>query len=169
MMISGVMVNGSMLSIPQSALRKLEFLAGDYSGTQTLYPPGGLAISYEASCSITREACERFVKVEFFAEVPGLGVESFTAFVTFSSAQGCYKMWLFSSHAEEPLHMTGDFTEGRLVMISEPWSMPWGLQRLRGTFTPHVDGSLEFLTELWSPDGYVKFRHTLFRRRVLDV
>ncbi|HTQ09568.1 MAG TPA: hypothetical protein VMI31_05810 [Fimbriimonadaceae bacterium] len=163
------MVNETMLAIPQGALRKLEFLSGDYSGVQTLYPPGGDVVSYNVSCCIAREACDRFVRIEFFGEVPELGVETFTAMVTFSAADSCYKMWLFSSRSEEPLHMKGELRDHGLVMISQPWVMPWGLQRLRSTFVPYIDGSFELLTELWSPDGYVKFRQTLFRRRALAL
>jgi hypothetical protein len=159
------MENATMIAIPQRALRRLEFLAGEYQGTQTLYPPGGKRVSYDAQCTVSREACERFVKIEFFAEVPQLGIESFTAFLTYSTRKDCYEMWLFSSSAEEPLHMSGDFDGRQLVMISDPWSMPWGLQRLRGTYTPHADGCFEYLAELWDPDGYTKFRRTVFHER----
>ncbi|HVT10904.1 MAG TPA: hypothetical protein VHE55_01450 [Fimbriimonadaceae bacterium] len=163
------MENASVLAIPQTALQRLEFLAGEYSGRQILYPPGGKSVSYDAYCTISREACERFVKVEFYAEIPEIGIESFTAFVTFSPRRGTYQMWLFSSSAEEPLHMTGDFRGRDLVLISEPWAMPWGLQRLRGTFTPRGNGDFEYLTELWTPDGYTRFRHSVFHRDSIDL
>lgn len=163
------MENAPVLAIPQTALRRLEFLAGEYSGRQTLYPPGGKAVSYNAYCTISRESCERFVKIELYSEIPGIGIESFTAFVTYSARRGCYQMWLFSSSAEEPLHMTGDFRGDELVLISEPWRMPWGLQRLRGTFTPRSDSSFEYLTELWAPDGYTRFRQSAFYRHSFDL
>jgi hypothetical protein len=160
-----VMENAAMPVIPQSALRRLESLAGEYVGIQTLHPPGGRSVSYPASCTISREACERFVKVEFFAEMPGMGIESFSSFLGYSSAKDCYQMWQFSSSSEEPLHMAGNFKGDQLIMISEPWSMPWGLQRLRGTYTPLSHGSFEYLAELWEPDGYARFRHTVFHLR----
>ena len=159
------MENGALLDIPRSALLRLEVFAGEYDGLQTLYPPGGQVVSFDAFCSVTREACDRFVKVEFYAEVPGLGIESSTAIATYSSSKRCYQMWLFSSLSEEPLYMTGNFNGSQLTMISEPWSMPWGLQRLRGTFTPRPDGSFDFLSELWELDGYVMFRSTHFKPR----
>jgi hypothetical protein len=156
------MENATIVAIPRRALQRLEFLAGEYIGRQTLYPPGGRRISYDAFCTASREACERFVKIEFYANVPNLGVESFTALLTYSSRKNCYEMWQFSSASDEPLHMTGDFKDDCLVLISDPWSMPWGLQRLRGTFTPYPDGRFEYLAEMWDPDGYSKFRHTVF-------
>jgi hypothetical protein len=153
------------VGIPQRALRRLEFLAGEYAGTQTLFPPGGKRISYDVFCTVTREACERFLKAEFFADIPGLGPESFTALFTFSPSKCSYQMWLFSSTAEEPLHMIGDFKGQQLIMVSDPWDMPWGLQRLRGTFTPNSNGDFEYLAELWEPDGYVTFKRTVLHRR----
>jgi hypothetical protein len=163
------MENATMLTIPRHALQRLEFLAGEYAGTQVLYPPGGKRVSYDAYCTVSREACERFVKVEFYAEIPDLGIESFTAFLTYSPSKECYQMWLFSSSAEEPLHMTGNFRGRQLIMTSDPWAMPWGLQKLRGTFTPSEDGSFEYLAELWEPDGYLKFRNTIFHQLPVRV
>ena len=157
------MENATIPVIPQRALRRLESLAGEYSGIQTLQPPGGCLVAYPAFCTVSREACERFVKVEFFAEIPDYGIESFTAFISYSASKDCYQMWQFSSSSEEPLRMTGNFVGEHLVMVSDPWSMPWGLQRLRGTFTPG-DRAFEYLAELWEPDGYIKFRHTIFNR-----
>lgn len=158
------MENVSAIAIPQAALRKLEFLAGEYSGSQTLHPPGGKSVTYDAFCTVSREACERFVKIEFYAEPPGMPVESFTTFITFSSRQSCYRMWQFSSSSEEPLQMEGNFKGNELVLISDPWSMPWGLQRLRGTFTPTDGGNFSYVAELWDPDGYNLFRETVLRR-----
>ncbi len=163
------MENATAVEIPRDALRRLEFLSGEYSGTQRLYPPEGKAVSYDAHCCISREACERFLKVEFIADVPDVGIESFTALATYSTSKACYQMWLFASTTEEPLHMAGNFKGRHLVMISDPWSMPWGLQRLRGTFTPMGEDSFEYVVELWEPEGYVVYKRSMFTRRHADV
>lgn len=168
-MLVGGMDNATLIRIPQQALMRLEFLAGEYTGTQTMQPPGGKAVSYEAVCTVSREVCERFLKIEFYAQIPEHGIETFTAFLTYSEKKNAYEMWLFSSAAEEPLHMTGDFKNRRLVMVSDPWLMSWGLQRIRGTFTAHPDGAFEYVTDLWEPDGYTRFRSTIFRKRPLSV
>lgn len=163
------MENGVLLAVPKQALLRLEFLVGDYTGVQTLYPPEGKVVSYPAWAQISREACDRFVKVEFYAEVPEMGIESFTSFLTYGSRKSCYQMWQFSSSSEEPLHLAGDFLGQQLVLVSDPWSMPWGLQRLRGTFSPYSEGSFEYLLERWEPDGYTKFRTTHFQRKSVDL
>lgn len=154
----------TVLAIPQQALRRLEFLVGEFVGEQTLYPPDRKHVRFLARCNGYREACERFTRVEFYAEIPSFGIETFTAFLTYSAKAEAYELWLFSSNSEEPLHMKGDFKGEQLVMISDPWSMPWGLQRLRGTYTPLPNGDFKYESELWEPDGYTLFRSVVFHR-----
>lgn len=163
------MENLPVLTIPQQALRRLEFLVGDFSGEQTLYPPEGMKLCYLAHCAGSREACDRFTKIEFYASVPEFGIESFTAFLTYSQKKEVYECWVFSSHSEEPLHMSGNFKGDQLVLVSDPWSMPWGLQRLRGTYTPYDNGDFRYETELWEPDGFTLFRTSTFHRSSVTV
>jgi hypothetical protein len=165
----GQMENMTMLEIPQQALRRLEFLVGEFSGEQTLYPPGKRRVQYQAYCSGVREACERFTKLDVYASVPNYGITSFTAFLTYSQKKEAYEMWMFSSTSEEPLHMVGNFKGEQLVLVSDPWSMPWGLQRLRGTYTPELNGDFRYESELWEPDGYVLFRSGVFHRSTVPV
>lgn len=83
--------------------------------------------------------------------------------MTWSEKLARYKMWLFNSTVEEPLILTGEFANDKLVMVSEPWHMPWGLQRMRCTFTALAGDGFEYFAELWEPDGYSKFRTVVFR------
>jgi hypothetical protein len=150
-------------SIPHERLSKVDFLLGDGWGVETLYPPSEAPVQFRSVFSGSWEPCERFIKLDFFANVPGLGEETYRALLTWSEKLACYKMWLFNSTGEEPLVLTGDFLRDKLVMISEPWHMPWGLQRMRCSFTAlEVDG-FEYFAELWEPDGYSKFRTVVFR------
>jgi hypothetical protein len=159
----------TMLAIPQRQLRRLEFLVGDFSGEQTLFPPDGGRVDYRVHFSGSREVCDRFTKLEFYADIPTYGIESFTALLTYSHNKEAYESWLFSSSSEEPLHMSGNFKGDQLVLVSDPWSMPWGLQRLRGTFTPYENGDFRYESELWEPDGYVPFRTGTYHRSVVTV
>lgn len=157
------MQNDVAAAFPREALQRLEFLVGDFAGEQTLFAPGEVVKRYNAVFRGRREACERFLEIDFFAEIPDIGMHSYSAFLTFSSSRLQYEMWLFSSTSEEPLHMVGDFdTRGRLVMVSDPWMMQWGLQRLRGTYIPEVEGRFDATIEIWEPDGYVLLRSTSF-------
>jgi hypothetical protein len=151
-------------SIPTQQLRQLEFIIGDFVGTETLYPPESSPVHFTAHVSGQWEVCERFVKIDFFADIPGVGVETFRAMITYSEAKSAYRLWVFAASQEEPVHMEGGFEADRLIFVSDPTPMVWGMQRLRYTFTPHADGSIELLGERWEPDGYAKYCTVTFRR-----
>jgi hypothetical protein len=150
-------------TIPAEQLRRLEFLLGESCGLQTLYPPEASPVQYTAHINGSWETCERFIKLDFFAEIPGLGVETFRALITYSEKMECYRLWAFASSQEEPVHMTGEFMGRKLVFVSDPTKMIWGLQRLRYTFASQRDGSVEMLGERWEPDGYAKYCSVVYR------
>src|SRR2546429_9798579 len=117
-------------AIPKDRLRKLDFMLGEASGYETLYPPGGSPVYFVVSYSASCEDCERFLKIDLFCDIPGFGIETFRALLSWSNAKECYQMWIFSATQEEPMHLQGDFDNTRLVLVSDPWPMPWGLQRM---------------------------------------
>jgi len=149
-------------SLPTDQLRRLQFLLGESTGLETLYPPDSAPVSFRAYVSGTWESCERFFKIEFYGDIPGFGAETFTALITYSEPKHCYRMWVFAASQEDPVHMTGNFTENRIVFVSDPTNMVWGMQRLRFTFT-HLDSGVELLGERWEPDGYAKYCSVVFR------
>lgn len=150
-------------SLPVHRLRRLEFMLGESAGLETLYPPEGLPVQFQSHVSAKWESCERFVVLDFYADIPGVGPETFHAMITFSNERCCYRMWSFEASHEEPMYMEGDFQGDQLVLLSDPTRMIWGFQRLRYTFTPHLDGCVEFLAERWEPDGYAKHSCVVFR------
>jgi hypothetical protein len=150
--------------IPGEQLRRLDFLLGESGGVETMYLPGQPPVQFRASIFGSREACDRFLRVEFYGEIPGFGPESFQALITYSETLFAYRMWLFSSVQETPAHLTGNFNDdGQLVLLSDPTAMPWGPERLRYTISPLSDGSVEVLGELWQLDGYAKYCSVIFR------
>jgi hypothetical protein len=150
-------------SIPVEHLRRLEFLLGEFSGLETLYPPARPPIQFQAHITGAWESCERFLMLSFFGEVPNYGPESFRMLVTYSVAHGCYRAWLFTASQEEPTHLSGDFDGVGLVLVSDPTDMDGGLQRLRYIITPRLDGTVEVRGDRWEPDGYAKYCTVSFR------
>jgi hypothetical protein len=135
----------------------VDFLVGEATGLETMYPPGSSPVQFHAYLHGSREECERFLKVDYYAEIPGIGIETFRAELTYSDKRDSYVMWCFSASQEEPAFMQGNFIGEDLIMVSEPWPMPWGLQRIRNTYRPLRDGGFQFISELWEPDGYAKY------------
>lgn len=149
-------------SLPTDQLRRLQFLLGESTGIETLYPPDAAPVTFRAYVSGSWESCDRFFKIEFYGDIPGFGAESFTSLITYSEQKHSYRMWVFAASQEEPVHLTGNFSENRLVFVSDPTNMVWGMQRLRFTFT-HLETGVELLGERWEPDGYAKYCSVLFR------
>ena len=149
-------------AIPVDQLRKLEFILGESEGLETLYPPEGPPVQFRANVFGQWESCERFVRFDFYANIPGIGIETFRALITYSRDMAAYRMWAFGASQEEPMHLTGNFEGTDLIFVSEPTPMIWGLQRLRFTLMPKSDGSVELLGERWEPHGYVKYCSVVF-------
>ena len=150
-------------SLPVDKLHRLEFLLGESAGLQTLYPPEVQPVQFNAHVSAKWERCDRYVVMDFYADIPTVGPETFHAMITFSEERQCYRLWSFEASQEEPMYMEGHFESDQLILRSDPALMIWGFQRLRYTFTPYTDGSVEFLAERWEPDGYAKHSSVVFR------
>lgn len=149
-------------SIPTLHLRQLDFLLGDGAGVESLYPPAGDPVYFKAFVSGSHEVCDRFVRVDYFADVPNYGTETFRALFTYSEELECFRCWAFSTQSEEPATFAGNFENGSLIMVSEPYRMPHGLQRLRQCFTPLASGGYFFLTERWDLEGWTKYCSVTF-------
>jgi hypothetical protein len=163
-MLPRVMSLPISVSLPIERLRELEFLVGEFVGLETLYPPDGGPVQFEAHITGTWETCDRFLQVDLYADIPTLATETLRVLLTYSETRECYRLWCFCASQEEPIHMTGNFDNlGSLVFLSDPTDMVWGLQRLRYTFKPYPDDTVELLGERWEPDGYAKYCSVVFR------
>jgi hypothetical protein len=151
-------------TIPASQLKRLDFLLGDLVGVETMYPPGLSPIQFRANFSGSREVCERFLNVDFFGNIPNVGVETFRAMITYSERLACYRMWIYSASQEEPVYLVGDFEGSRLTFVSEPTPMMWGMQRLRFSLEPLGDGSVDLLGERWELEGFVTYCSAILSR-----
>jgi hypothetical protein len=162
-MANQAMAQPISFALPLAKLKDLEFLIGESSGLETIYPPGSTPVQFKASLVGCWESCERFFKLDFFGDIPGIGVETFRALITYSESKECYRMWAFAASQEEPMHFLGNFEDGALIFLGDPSPMVWGLQRLRFTIKHCSDGSIDLLGERWEPDGYAKYCSALFR------
>src|SRR5438445_11318858 len=102
-------------NIPKQEIRRLEFLVGEFTSWQTLFPTNGDApVQYRSVVRAEREGCDRFLKLEQFSDVPGIGLISITALYGYNRRDGVYECYGFSSAHEEPLRMRGAWQEDRL-------------------------------------------------------
>lgn len=143
--------------LPKAELQKLEFLVGEFSSWQTLWPAGGKPpVQYRSVVRASREGCERFLRLEQFSDVPGLGFVSSTALFTFNRREAAFESYGFSSAHEEALRFRGNWEGASLVLVSKPVCGYGGLDRYRQILTPKGEERWDFVEERWEPSGYVK-------------
>ncbi len=150
------MADVSRIEFPIVHLQQLDFLLGDGAGVVSRYEAGEASAHFKGFVSGSRESCDRYVRVDYFADVPTWGVDTHRSLFTYSPGSGCYKCWSFSTESAEPAIFTGQFDQGSLIMISEPYETPQGLQRLRQSFTPLASGGYFYLRERWNLEGWTK-------------
>lgn len=138
-------------------LRALDFLIGEGMGPGIFYPPGRTATQFTGHLRVEREHSERFVRMEFFAMIPGCGPELVHSLITYSEELRCYRMWSYLQSAEDPMLMHGEFQGQKLVFLSDPTQMKSGIQKLRCEFSQVGEGIIEYCAELWTIDGYVPY------------
>jgi hypothetical protein len=142
---------------PREELKRLDFMVGEFSSWQTLWPTNKRPpVQYRSVVSAHREGCDRFLRLEQFSDVPGIGLVSSTALYTYNRRDAAYEAYGFCSALEEPLRFRGNWEGNRLVMVSNPVAGYGGLERFRQTLTPRGAERWDFLEERWEPEGYVK-------------
>ena len=143
--------------LPKEELKRLDFLVGDFSSWQTLWPAlDRPPVQYRSVVRAYREGCDRFLRMEQFSDVPGLGLVSSTVLYTFNRRDAAYEAYGFSSAYEEALRFKGHWEANRLILTSNPTSGYAGLQRFRHTLVPRGEDRWDFLEERWELNGYVK-------------
>ena len=144
-------------ALPREELRRLEFMVGEFTSWQTMFPDSDRTpVQYRSVLRAHREGCDRFLRMEQFSDVPGIGLVSTTSLFSFNSRDGVYQCYGFCSAHEEPLRYLGRWEAGRLIMISNPVAGYSGLNRFRQTITPKGQDRWDFLQERWDLTGFVK-------------
>ena len=143
--------------LPKEELKRLEFLVGEFSSWQTLWPANGKpSVQFRSVVRSYREGCDRFLRMEQFSDVPGIGQVSSTALYTFNRRDATYESYGFSSAHEEALRFKGNWEADRLVLTSNPVSGYGGLERFRHILIPHDRDRWDFIEERWELNGYVR-------------
>jgi hypothetical protein len=143
--------------LPREELKTLDFLVGEFSSWQTLWPANGRpTVQYRSVVRSFREGCDRFLRLEQYADVPHLGLVSSTLLYTFNRREAAYESYGFSSAHEEALRFRGGWEAGRLILTSNPICGYGGLERYRHTIFPKSAERWDFLEERWDLHGFVR-------------
>ncbi|MBI1757194.1 MAG: hypothetical protein HYR64_08830 [Fimbriimonas ginsengisoli] len=152
------------IRVPTAELAKLEFLVGDFTGIETLYPPGnGDPITLRSIISGEWDSRDRFMRLHFLGIIPDRIYRSQLWIITAREA-GDYGLWIFANDDHEPGMATGTIEDGSIVFTGQPRETEWGLQRFRFRYTREGTDTFSCLGEIWHPAGYRLFQSASYRR-----
>jgi hypothetical protein len=150
--------------IPCTALKRLEFLLGNYNGTQMMYPPDQSVIRSEVHTETVWETSDRYMRVEIFSRASTSVYDSMLGMIGYDADQAQYRMWIFARSQAEPMYLTGDFVDGSLILVSEPSTMLWGVKKLRYSLTPIGEDEFDMVGEYWTLEGWQRYCNSRMQR-----
>ena len=152
-------------AIPTAELAKLAFLAGEFTGTQEVFPPDG-SDPFFMRCVYCGEWApgDRFFRMQFVGLHPLMDHASSTNFVTFRRSQNRFRVWSFIPFWEEPLVGSAIFEGAEFVLTSPAPHFGEGITHVRIRFSPLDEGIFEILGEVLTPLGYARLLAATFRR-----
>jgi len=143
-------------NLPIEQLKRLDFLVGEFSSWHTMWPVGRSPVQFRSVVRAHREGCDRFLRMEQFSDVPGIGLVSSTEMFTFNRRESNFEAFGFSTaHEESLMKFHGGWEGDRLILTSTPARGYAGFERYRHTFTP-TEAGFDFLEERWDICGFVR-------------
>jgi len=138
---------------PAPELKKLEFLAGKYSGKGKMYVPGGAAVDWTMKDEGQWVLGGQFLRTVSKAEFPGVGAEDAVEMIGYDNRAKVFRLWRYSSMGGSPTEAEGKFDGARLVMLSKP-DASGGVYR--AMWEPKSGSQVYFLLEMKTGDKYEK-------------
>jgi hypothetical protein len=129
-----------------------------------MYPPDQPPIRFEVHSEADWETSDRFIRFELFCRASTSIFESMLGMIGYDPERNLYRMWTFSRSQAEPMYLAGGFDENRLIVVSEPSPMIWGIQRLRYTITPLEESGFDILGEYWTLEGWERYSTARMKR-----
>jgi hypothetical protein len=133
---------------PPKEMKAVEFLAGNWSGTET-YLFGGQKSEGKSQITSATALGGHFIRGQHKMSVEGMDMEGMHI-LGYSPEAKKYRAWWFDSMSNDVLEMEGDLKGNVLTMTSKPTPMP-GLPkpvRMRATWTNKSAKELDFRLEI---------------------
>lgn len=147
-------------------VKKLDFLAGNWSAEQKTYMPG----SNTAQTSPASVRCQwilqgRFLSYRYQTSFPGMGDYQGQLLFTYDPEAKTYRSWWFDSMSAQVSASEGNFEGSKLIMVSKPEEVPgMGIVSMRTTFEPKPNKEVYFLLEMKMGEKWEKMLEADFKR-----
>jgi len=151
---------------PPAEVKKLEFLAGNWSADQKVYMPGSTtAQTTSASVQCQWALQGRFMQYDYQSEFPDMGAMQGRLLLTYDPESKTYRSWWFDSMFSQSAVSEGNFEGSKLIMVSKPEEVPgMGVVSMRTTFEPKANREFYFLLEMKMGEKWEKMLEANFKK-----
>lgn len=135
---------------PDAELAKLNFLTGEFDQTDTYADPASNEkIEVKSKTSSKWVLSKRYVRSEYFGEMPGMGKFEGMMMLTWNEVASKYEATWFDSTGGWHIKAQGAFEGETLTMISEEEEMPgMGKTQFRLSYKKVDDKKVEFKLDM---------------------
>ena len=157
-----VLACGQQTSQSAKQLDSLAFMKGDWSGKQDFNNQGGTAMVGDATDRIDVCIAGKYLCEMLSTTLPGRKPTDTRHFISYDKESGKYTAWWFNDTSTHPTALAGDFTGGKLVLLSDPEGAG---PLLRATYESPRPDTLTFLLEMKTGDAWTKLFLTTYSKR----
>ena len=143
-------------------LDSLAFMQGDWAGKQDFNTQGGPAMVGDATDHVSIGIAGKYLCEMLATTLPGRKATDTRHFISYDKASGHYAAWWFNDTSTHPTEFSGELSAGKLVLVSAstgPGPM------LRATYESPAAGTLTFLLEMKTEQGWNKLFLTTYTRK----
>ena len=144
-----------MPPVPTEELKRVDFMTGEWSGTDIMYFAGQKSTSTSKSKSDTILG-GRYIRTMVEYTMEGMPAMTGMHMLTYDAEKKAYVGWWFDSMAPGVMRMEGNFEGDKLIMVSDPTPIPGmpGNQTMRATWNKNGDKGVMFKLELKQGDKW---------------
>lgn len=147
---------------PAEALKKLDFMRGNWVGKQNFNVPGGEKMVGDASNSIHAIIGERYIEESLSTTLAGRQPTDTRHITTYDPKTNTFKSWWFNDTTVAPSEFEGNVTGNKLEMTSKPTATG---NVMRVTYESPEADKLIYKLEMKQGEGWMELFTTTYHRR----
>ena len=150
---------------PAEALKKLEFMKGEWSGVQNFNPEVGASAPGQAKNTISDAIGARYLCEMLSTTLPGRKPTDTRHFITFDSKSQVFKAWWFTDTSVGPMEFEGSVDGTKLVLLNKPIPTATGPgTTLRATYENASPDKLTYTVEMKTQAGWTRLFTTSYSK-----
>jgi len=147
-------------------LKGMEYLIGDWAGTQKFVPAGDGPTEGAATAHISKAIANRYIEERLSTKIIGRKASDTRHFMIYDSKAGKYRAWWFNDTAVGPTEFAGDAHGNQIVLESIPKATgPGPGTTLRATYTKLSATKYSLKLEVHLEDHWRELFTTTYKKK----